>query len=175
MIPHIDQEMEIQDTMIQQVFLTSVPPPLPMVEDDVTGSILKSDVQKEYYASPPVALWDSWFYRGWKADRAMVQPLAEIGNTSWVYFRSSFYGGRNVANSCHRSPLVKSTRDPHISITDHGSRASLSVTLTKAEGSTLSNNINGMTRGETFKCDGTVSGDYRYRYLSISIFQLHIA
>ena len=40
-------------------------------------SDLKANVQKEYDAPPPVALWDSWLYRSWKADRDMVNPLAE--------------------------------------------------------------------------------------------------
>ena len=41
----------------------------------MVGAILKSDVQKEDDASPPVSLWDSWFYRSWKADRGMIHPL----------------------------------------------------------------------------------------------------
>ena len=43
----------------------------------MAGSILKADGKKEDDATPPVALWDSWFYRSWKADRAMVHMLAE--------------------------------------------------------------------------------------------------
>ena len=43
----------------------------------MTGAMLKDDGQKEDDAAPPVALWDSWFYRSWKADRAMMHPLAE--------------------------------------------------------------------------------------------------
>ena len=63
--------------MIQQVLSTSVPLLLPMMVDEVVGAILKSVGQKEDDAAPPVALWDSWFYRSWKSDRAMVHPLVE--------------------------------------------------------------------------------------------------
>ena len=48
-----------------------------MMEDEVAGANLKADSQKEDYAVPPVALWDSWFYRSWKADKDMMHPLAE--------------------------------------------------------------------------------------------------
>ena len=41
LMTRIDQEVEIQDTVIQQVLSTSVPPPLTMMEDDMEGSILK--------------------------------------------------------------------------------------------------------------------------------------
>ena len=43
---HIYQKLEVWDTVIQQVLSTSVPSPLPMMEDEVTGAILKADVQK---------------------------------------------------------------------------------------------------------------------------------
>ena len=76
-MPRIDMKVEVQDTVIQQVLSTSVSLPLPMIEDDVDGAILKSDGQKEYDASPPVALWDSWFYRSCKSDRSMMHFLAE--------------------------------------------------------------------------------------------------
>ena len=65
-------KFKVQDTVIQQVFSTSVPLPLPMMEDEAVGAILKADVQKKDDADPPVALWDSWFYRSWKEYRAMV-------------------------------------------------------------------------------------------------------
>ena len=39
----IDQEVDIWDTVIQKVLSTSVLPPLPMMEDNVTGEILKAD------------------------------------------------------------------------------------------------------------------------------------
>ena len=54
-MPRIDQEVDIRDTFIQQVFSTSVPQSLPMMEDDVVGDILKSDGQKEDDAAPPFA------------------------------------------------------------------------------------------------------------------------
>ena len=76
-MPHIYPKVKVQDTVIQQVLSTSVSLPLPMMEDEVVGAILKADVQKEYDAAPPFALWDSWFYRNWKSDRAMIHPLAE--------------------------------------------------------------------------------------------------
>ena len=43
----------------------------------MVGAILKANVQKEKVAAPTFALWDSWFYRSWKEDKAMIQPLAE--------------------------------------------------------------------------------------------------
>ena len=43
----------------------------------MVGASLKADAQKEYYADLPVALWDSWFYRSWKLDRALMHLLAE--------------------------------------------------------------------------------------------------
>ena len=76
LIPRIDQKVDILDTVIQQVFSTSVPLPLPMMEDDVAGSILKSGGQKEYDEDPPLALWYSWFYSSWKSNRSMVHSLA---------------------------------------------------------------------------------------------------
>ena len=42
----IDQEVEIRDTVIKQLLSTSVPLPLPMLEDDVARAILKYDGQK---------------------------------------------------------------------------------------------------------------------------------
>ena len=42
--------------MIEQVLSTSVPLPLPMMEDEVVGSILKAGVKKEDDAAPPFAL-----------------------------------------------------------------------------------------------------------------------
>ena len=50
-------KLKVQDTVIQQVLSTSVPLPLPMMEDEVVGAILKAGVQKEDDAAPPVALW----------------------------------------------------------------------------------------------------------------------
>ena len=58
-MPRIDQEVDIQDTLIQQVLSTSVPLPLPMMEDDVVGEILKFEGQKKYDLAPPFTLWDS--------------------------------------------------------------------------------------------------------------------
>ena len=63
--------------MIQQVLSTSVPLPLPIMEDDVAGAILKADGQKEDDAAPLVALWYSWFYRSCKADMSIVHPLSD--------------------------------------------------------------------------------------------------
>ena len=73
----IDMKVEVQDTVIQQVFSTSVPLPILMMEDEVAGVVLKADGQKEDDTAPTVALWDSWFYRSWKAYRDMMHPLAE--------------------------------------------------------------------------------------------------
>ena len=56
------------------------------MEDDAAGAILKADGQKEDDAAPPVALWDSWFYRRCKSDKAMVNTLAE----NWQYLLSIF-------------------------------------------------------------------------------------
>ena len=72
----IDLKVKVQDTVIQQVLSTSVPLPLPMMEDEVVGEILKVDVQKEDDAAPPFVLWYSWFYRSWKVDKDMIHPLA---------------------------------------------------------------------------------------------------
>ena len=49
----IDLKVKVQDTVIQQVLSTSVPLPLPVMEDEVVGAILKADVQKEDDADPP--------------------------------------------------------------------------------------------------------------------------
>ena len=76
-MPRIDKEVDIGDTVIQQVLLVSVTPTLTMMEDDVAGEILKAGGQTEENAAPPVAFWDSWLYRSWKADRAMVRHLAD--------------------------------------------------------------------------------------------------
>ena len=86
-MPRIDLKVEVQDTLIQQVLSTSVPSPLPMMEDEVAGSILKAYGKKEYDAAPPVALWDSWLYRSWKADRDMMSPLAE----NWQHLLGIFW------------------------------------------------------------------------------------
>ena len=48
-----------------------------MMEDEAAGAILKADGHKEDDACPTIALWDSWFYRSWKADRDMVHTLEE--------------------------------------------------------------------------------------------------
>ena len=56
------------------------------MKDDVAGSIVKADGQKEDGAAPTVALWDSWFYRGGKADKGMVHPLSE----NWKYLLCIF-------------------------------------------------------------------------------------
>ena len=73
----IDLKVKVQDTVIQKVLSTSVPLPLPIMQDEAIGDILNADVQKKYDADPPAALWDSCFYRSWKVDRAMIQPLTE--------------------------------------------------------------------------------------------------
>ena len=69
-------------SVVQQVLSTSVPLPLPMMEDEVAGEILKADSQNEDDANPPVAPWDSWFYISWKSDRDMIHPLEE----NWKHF-----------------------------------------------------------------------------------------
>ena len=56
-ITFIYMKLKVQDTVIQQVLSTSVPLPLPMMEDEVVGAILKAGVQKEDDVAPPVALW----------------------------------------------------------------------------------------------------------------------
>ena len=76
-MPRIGMKVEVQEAVIQQLLSTSVPLTLPMMEDEVDGSIIKADGQKEDDAAPPVALWDSWFYRSWKSDRAKLHLLAE--------------------------------------------------------------------------------------------------
>ena len=76
-MPRIDLKLEVQDTVIQQVLSNSVPLPLPMMEYEVAGSILKYGGQKEDGVAPTVALWDSWFYRSWKAYRNMMHLRAE--------------------------------------------------------------------------------------------------
>ena len=47
------------------------------MEDEVDGAILKTDYQNEDYAAPLVDLRNSWLYKSWKIDRAMMHPLAE--------------------------------------------------------------------------------------------------
>ena len=76
-MPRIDMKVDVHDTVIQQVFLNSVPSHLPIMEDEVAGKILKAHVQKEDDVALLVAMWDSWFYRTWKSDRDMVRPLAK--------------------------------------------------------------------------------------------------
>ena len=60
---------------------------LTMMEDDTSGLILKTYCKKEDDADPPVSLWDSWFYRSWKADMAMVHPLSE----NWQHLLGIFW------------------------------------------------------------------------------------
>ena len=86
-MPRKDMKVEVQDTVIQQVLSTSVTSPLPMMEDELAGQILKVDAQKEYDAAPLITLWDSWFYRIWKADRDMVNTLAE----NWQHLLGIFW------------------------------------------------------------------------------------
>ena len=43
---HIYLKVEVQDVVIQQVFSTSVPLNLPMMEDEVAGEILKAGGHK---------------------------------------------------------------------------------------------------------------------------------
>ena len=76
-MPGIYQKVEVRDTVIQKVLSNSVPSPLTMMEDEVSGAILKADGKKEDDAATPDALWDSWTYISWKSDRAMVHQLAE--------------------------------------------------------------------------------------------------
>ena len=57
-----------------------------MMEDEVVGEMLKPYVQKEDDAVPPVALWDSWFYKSWKVDRDMIHLLVE----NWQYLLGIF-------------------------------------------------------------------------------------
>ena len=45
-MPCIYLKVEVQDTVIQQVFSTSVPSTLPMMDEDVAGAILKADGKK---------------------------------------------------------------------------------------------------------------------------------
>ena len=71
-MPCIDLKLKVQNTVIQKVLSTSMPSSLPMMENEVVGAILKADVQKEDDADPTVALWYSWIYISWKADRYMV-------------------------------------------------------------------------------------------------------
>ena len=48
-----------------------------MMEDGVSGAILKYDGQKKDNAATMAAFWDSWLYRSWKSDRSTKQPLAD--------------------------------------------------------------------------------------------------
>ena len=45
-MPYIDLKVKVQEKVIQQVLSTSVPLPLPIMEDEVVGAILNADVQK---------------------------------------------------------------------------------------------------------------------------------
>ena len=45
-MPRKDQELDIWDTVLQQVLSSSVTQPLHMMEDDVAGYILKYDGKK---------------------------------------------------------------------------------------------------------------------------------
>ena len=57
-MPRIDQGVEVRDAVIHQVLSTSVRTPLTMTENDVVGSILKADGQKENGEDLTVSLWD---------------------------------------------------------------------------------------------------------------------
>ena len=58
-----------------------------MMEDYVASAKVKYDGQKEDYAASQVALWDSWFYRGWEAGMGIVHPLAD----NWIYLLCIFH------------------------------------------------------------------------------------
>ena len=63
-----------------------------MMEYEVVGEILKDDVQKEDDGDHPFDLWDSWFYRSWKSDRAMIHLLAENWqNLLGIFRKFSFW------------------------------------------------------------------------------------
>ena len=47
------------------------------IKYDVSGYIVKYDGQREDDEAPNVALWYSCFYRVWKSDKGVVNPLAE--------------------------------------------------------------------------------------------------
>ena len=47
------------------------------MEDEVVEEVLNSNGQNEDDTAPPVALWDSWFYRSCKSDRDKLHLLAE--------------------------------------------------------------------------------------------------
>ena len=57
-MPCIDKKVEVLDTVLKQLFSTSVPSPLPIMEDEAARAILKAVGQKEDDASPSFALWD---------------------------------------------------------------------------------------------------------------------
>ena len=61
----------------------------------MVGAILKAHLHKEDDAAPLVSLWDSWFYRNWESDRAMIYPLVE----NWKHLCV----GVNAVSSGHRS------------------------------------------------------------------------
>ena len=65
-IPYIYLKVNVQDTVIQKVLSTYVPLPLTIMENEVVGAILKSNVHKEDDAAPLVAHWYLCFYRSWK-------------------------------------------------------------------------------------------------------------
>ena len=52
-----------------------------------------ADGQKEDDAAHLVALWDSWFYRSWKSDMAMVHLLEDNYKYLLCNFRKFSYGG----------------------------------------------------------------------------------
>ena len=104
------------------------------MEDELIGAILKADVHKEDDASPPVALWDSWFYRSWIEDRAMIHPLVE----NWQHLLGIFWKF-SLQWWKHRKlrswiAFGKDIRSPPISLTRYGSRSDMSVTSIKTEG-----------------------------------------
>ena len=74
-MPCIYMKVNVQDTVIQQVFSTYVPLSLPMMEDEVVRENLRADVCKEDRVAPPVDLWDSGLYRSWKAFRAIMHLI----------------------------------------------------------------------------------------------------
>ena len=51
----------------------------------MVGEVLKADVQKEDDAAHPVALWDSWFYISWKADRVDTDTQGFLPSNQRVY------------------------------------------------------------------------------------------
>ena len=147
--------------MIQQVLSTYVPLTLPMMEDEVVGEILKSDVKKEDDTAPPVALWDSWFYISWKSDTAMMHPLAE----NWQHILGIFwkFSLRRRKRRQLRSWIAFGKRYQSSSHITHKnvSRADLSVTSIKTEGLTTIKYISGTAMGDTVTFIGVFSRDSR--------------